>query len=703
MLKKLLLLLFLSFCSALFSQNNVDSLEQVLAGSPQDTNRVQLLFRLSRIFDSNDQKRSKIYLAEALTLSKKLSFKTGETNALIQLGIIAMETNNYGYTDSCLQEALKLAKEQKDSVFQGIIYNNIGMVRYEVFDYPGALESYFTAARIFEELNMESKLTSTINNIANIYFTQKRYDKALEYHLKSLAISKKIGAKSNVASSLNNLGLVYREMKDYKKAMEAYEEALQIAIEVNHRIGQSLLWNNLGKCHRIVGNYSKALECFEKALVIKIEMGDANGVAHTYNNIGDLYFDMKDYKRSIEYNLKSIVESEKKHNIGTLQNAYQSLAYAYKEINDYKKAYDYHMKFIELKDSIFDIEKSEQLAEMSTRFETEKKDKELIKKDAEIKFQAVESKQKETQRNAFVVGFILVGLLALFIFKGLRDKQKANKKLTSAYEEIDLKNKIVEEKNKNITDSINYARRIQAALLASDTLLEKNLPEYFILYKPKDIVSGDFYWAANSKSSGESEEFLICTGDCTGHGVPGAFMSLLGVSSLNEIVLEKRISQPNLILDELRAKLVNVLNPKDSVQKSYDGMDCSICKYNFKKMELEFAAANNGIWIISDSGVLKEYKADKQPVGYHSEPVPFTLQKVKLQKGDTIYTFTDGFADQFGGPKGKKFKYKQLQQLLIANSGKPLDYQKDALISALGNWQGPLEQIDDILIIGIKV
>lgn len=694
---RILLLLFLLLHTTLFSQNEKDSLERVLAKTAQDTNRVQLLIRISRFYDANDQKKATILLNEALSLSKKLKFEAGEANALVKLAVVSMEVNAYDYSDSCLQEALKIATRMKDTLFLGIIHNNFGMVHFEKFDYPRSLEHYFTAVKYLEGIHNESKLTSALNNIANIYFTQKLYDKALEYHLRSLEISKRLGAKSSIASSLNNLGLVYREKKDYKKAIEAYEEALKIAIEVNHKVGQSLLWNNLGKCRRIIGQYDEALKCFNEALKLKIEIGDANGAAHSYNNIGDVYYDLKQYNRSIEYNMLSIAESKKNNNAGTLVNAYQSLSMAYRELKDYKNAYMYHEMFFTIKDSLLNIEKMEQMAEMSTRFETEKKDKELIKKDAEIQFSEVESKRRATQRNAFLVGFVLIALLALVILKNLRDKQKANAKLTDAYGVIELKNRIVEEKNKNITDSINYAKRIQSALLASGSLLQRNLPEYFVLYLPKDIVSGDFYWAHQSDDS-----FLICTGDCTGHGVPGAFMSLLSISSLNEIVIEKKINAPNLVLDQLRDKIIKVMNPEGSLQKSYEGMDGTLCRYNFKSNELSFSGANNGVWIVSD-GELREYKGDKQPIGFHVDAKPFALQQVKLKKSDIVYTYTDGYADQFGGEKGKKFKYKQLQSLLLSVSSQPMQDQKKLLEKALLDWKGGFEQVDDILLIGVKI
>ncbi len=264
--------------------------------------------------------------------------------------------------------------------------------------------------------------------------------------------------------------------------------------------------------------------------------------------------------------------------------------------------------------------------------------------------------------------------------------------------EIEHQKEVIEEKNKDITSSIQYAKRIQGALLASDNVLEKNLPEHFVFYKPKDIVSGDFYWANECPSS-----FVLCVGDCTGHGVPGAFMSLLSTSFLNEITGERQITRPDLVLNTLRDEIIKALNPEGRLEEGKDGLDGVLCSFDFPNKKLEFACSNNPIWIIRD-GQLMEFKPDKFPVGmYEGERKPFTLQKLDLQKGDMVYLFTDGYADQFGGEKGKKFKYRQLQELLLANAAASLKDQKTALDAKLEQWKGRLEQVDDILIIGMRI
>ena len=298
----------------------------------------------------------------------------------------------------------------------------------------------------------------------------------------------------------------------------------------------------------------------------------------------------------------------------------------------------------------------------------------------------------------------LIGLLNL-VFTGLliflSTKQFKNEN-TAFNNEINFQRLEVEEKNKAITDSMHYAKKIQKALMASDTLLKKNLTEYFLLYKPKDIVSGDFYWAQQINS-----RFLIAVCDCTGHGVPGAFMSLLNITKLSETVNEKKITQPDLVFNQVREDIIKVLNPEGTEEERKDGMDAVLCSFDFENFKLDFACANNPIWIISGEAnrtALREYKTNKMPVGMHfGKKTNFKLESVDLKKGDTIYLFTDGFADQFGGSKGKKFKYLQLKELLLSVQSIPMEEQKLLLFKKLESWKGNLEQVDDILIIGIRI
>lgn len=295
--------------------------------------------------------------------------------------------------------------------------------------------------------------------------------------------------------------------------------------------------------------------------------------------------------------------------------------------------------------------------------------------------------------------------------KNLLQEQEKKKILESQKEklEVQVAERTVElaEKNKDITDSIKYAKRIQEAMLPNLDSMLKHIPDSFVLYKPKDIISGDFYWFTEKNNL-----LFLAAADCTGHGVPGALMSMIGSTLLNEIINGKGIIKADDILFQLREGIIKSLKQTGADGESKDGMDISLCIVNKANQSLEFAGANNPLWIIRNIETIEteseskliEIKGNKQPIGiYFGEANPFTAHTIKYNTGDVIYLFTDGYADQFGGPKGKKFKYSQLQQLILNNSSAPMRQQKENLENTIKSWKGELEQIDDILVIGIKL
>lgn len=270
--------------------------------------------------------------------------------------------------------------------------------------------------------------------------------------------------------------------------------------------------------------------------------------------------------------------------------------------------------------------------------------------------------------------------------------------LQDSNKQLSIQKDIIEEKNKSITDSINYAQKIQEAILPHYNSFKENFPESFILYKPKDIISGDFYWLNKKENS-----VLVAVADCTGHGVPGALMSMLGSTFLNEIVNEKQLTRPSAILFELRESIINILKQNEGNSESKDGMDIALCKIDLNTHTLTYSGAFNPLWIIKNEKLI-ELKANKFPIGtYLGERTKFEEHNLNLEKGDSIYLFTDGYADQFGGPDGKKFKYKNLQQLLLSINTKSMDDQKSILDTTINDWKNNIEQVDDILLLGIRV
>lgn len=345
-----------------------------------------------------------------------------------------------------------------------------------------------------------------------------------------------------------------------------------------------------------------------------------------------------------------------------------------------------------------------QLTELAIKYESTKKEKAIseLQKDKElndVKLQAkdVEISSREKTIAYFIFALIGFGISTIFIVRSNILRKKMNQELAIQKAEIEQQKHLVEEKHKEITDSINYAERIQKSFLATKDTLDENLKDYFIFFKPKDVVSGDFYWAETLLNG----NFALATADSTGHGVPGSIMSLLNITSLEKAIETE--SEPANILNTTRNIIINRLKKDGSPDGGKDGMDCSLVVFDRKNNKLIVSAAHNPVWIVRGTQVI-EIKADKMPVGKHdNQHVPFTQHEMDLQKGDIVYTLTDGFPDQFGGDKGKKFMSKNLRELLLANASVPMAQQKDLLENTFTTWKQNLEQVDDVTVIGVKI
>jgi serine phosphatase RsbU (regulator of sigma subunit) len=344
---------------------------------------------------------------------------------------------------------------------------------------------------------------------------------------------------------------------------------------------------------------------------------------------------------------------------------------------------------------------------LKTRFEVEKKETELEgkAKAEQEKMQAIARIEKKKQQfiiGAFIAGLTLILIFVFFIVNRLRitskqkriiEKQKAI--VEKQKQETEHQKLLVEAHQKEIIDSINYAKRLQMAILPTTETVREHLPDSFIFYQPKDIVSGDFYWIEHL-----DDTTFIAAADSTGHGVPGSMVSILCSNALNRAVKEFRLRNTGEILNKTRELVLETFAKSSSDVK--DGMDISLLAIHKAKQTLFWSGANNSLWYVVE-GKLNEIKGDKQPIGKTENAKPFTCHTVPYQAGSIFYLYTDGYADQFGGSKGKKFKYRQLQEYVLANSSRPMEEQKQLLGEEFENWKGNLEQVDDVTIIGLKI
>ncbi|HEY0029607.1 MAG TPA: tetratricopeptide repeat protein [Bacteroidia bacterium] len=660
----------------------------------------QVLFLLAFIFifqTASAQPEKKIDSLQAL-----LKLATQDTVRVKTLNQINIEYSNIGEFEKSIdfsRRAMHIAREAKDTLGLGESYNCIGNAYLRLGKYDKALENLLFSIKNYESINYKRGLANCKVSVGVIYYYQKEYDMAIAYYSQAIVIHKSINNRKGLASCLSNIGEIYRLQKKYVLAMEYFKEALAICEEMKMKKGMATALGNLGNVYYDLKNYNKALDHYLQSIEIKKELGNKQGMALTLNNIGSIYIIKKDFPKANTFSSQSLELAKSIDAKEDMKQAYKNLAEINFKQSNYKAAYEFHALYNDMKDSLVQAQSNEEIHEMQAKYDSETKELEIasLEKERTLSNSLLEHEKKS---KYFLAGFsALIFLFGIFFWRGYLNKRKVNRLLETQNHSIEEQKSLLEEKNKDITDSIRYAQRIQEATLPPDELISNLLPKAFILFKPKDIVSGDFYWIEQW-----GKQTLVAAVDCTGHGVPGAFMSIVASNLLNEAVIEHGLTQPAAILNSVRKGLAKILRKKQDDGQVKDGMDAALISIDFAENKLQYAGAYNPMWMIRN-GEFKEIKGDKTPIGagIHEEEKPFTNHTVELQKGDCIYLFTDGYADQFGGNKGKKFKYSSLKELLLQNHQLPMPEQKILLNTTIENWKGALEQVDDILLIGIQI
>lgn len=605
------------------------------------------------------------------------------------------------YADSLCNIFLKSASlpdstsllEQKANALNNLAFLNLNKGKIEE-----ALNFYFKSLKIRESINDYAGMATSYNSIGSIYNNQGDFEKAKEFFEKSLAMRKILGKPKGIAYSLNNLGCLYEQKKEVLTARKYYLESKTYIEQTEDSSGIASVYNNIGWSYQQTKNYDSALYYYSKSKEIGELIGDKTIITFALSNSGKVFYEIKQLDKGEAYTNKALKIAQEQGFPETIRNAASILSEIYAAKGNYKNAYEMHVLYKKMADSLRNKETEKKLLTEKLLYDFEKQ-KTLLTAENEKALLIAASENK--QKNIILLftslgGFSLIAF-SWILYQRLKITRKQNKIIEEQKKLLEHKNAIVEEKNKDITDSINYAKRIQDALLQNQNHISEHLPEHFILFLPRDIVSGDFYWAL------EKNDYLyFAVADCTGHGVPGAFMSLLGITFLNEICKNNQIQSPAEILEALRDKIINQLHQKDDLQTSFDGMDIALCRLNLKTNELLYAGANNPCWIVNrNNGKLTELHPDKQPVGIYTKPTPFNNHELILQKGDCIYLFSDGFADQFGGSKGKKMKTTLLRQKIKEASHLSAKEQKRYLKEFFISWKGQYEQIDDVCLLGL--
>jgi serine phosphatase RsbU (regulator of sigma subunit) len=603
--------------------------------------------------------------------------------SLNDLGCYNRKTNQIETSIKNFETALQIQKNAKIKKLEAELFLNLGLTYSVKKEFERAEKYYFLAQKIFEEASNKSKIAETENFIAKNQFLNSQNKYSINTCNNSLNIS------------LNN--------NDYKNASESYLVLSEIYSEEND-------FQESNKYYKLYSEYKKL---FSDEQIKK--SNQFSSIENQYENIAREARDqiqLEELKKAEYFKAKLETAKSERDLLEMKQQAQLNEAkLAYSKLD--KEKANQALKLIEeklrlKKIEITDLENRNKLNDLKTSYSQKQLELANNKNFLFLQSQIINELRVDIIRRnqrLLKLGIVsLVGLLLLviiFLIIGIKNRRKIqvqNLNLSKKNEEIENQRNIIYHRNKEFVDSINYAVKIQSALLPNEEDMIDSLGNIYVYFKPKDIVSGDFYWYYET-----SEYFFYATADCTGHGVPGGFVSMLGISLLNEIVKDKKIEEPCDVLDLLSAKIVADLKQTDVKNASKDGMDISFCRLNKQKTELTYAGANNDLWLIRNNQI-EVFKSDRQPVGFHfGELKQFNQHKIPLQKDDRIFTFTDGFADQFGGSKGKKFKSNNLKNLFISTYSHPIVEQKHIVNLTFENWKGNLEQVDDILIIGLRV
>lgn len=684
------------------SQSETDSLKNLLRLAKHDTTRLHLNVYLSEICDEQDIlsfAKPAVEIADQLLLQKnilenkplKSKILHDKSLALNNIGVVYRQQGDLLKALYYYEQALKIREQTGDQKSMAESYNNIGDMHIQQGNIPVGLEYLMQSLKIREAIKDSIGISTVYNNLGLIYLQQGNPEKGIEYFQKCLAIEELYPDNPRTGFLINNMARIYDGKKDSVNALKYYLKSYSVFEKLNHKRGLATVLNNLGATyynyHR---NPDKGLNYYNQGLSLWKEIGDKPNTSLTLNSISGIYFDLKKYLLAREYGENALRLAREVGIPENIRKAAQQLYMVYKSQKKFREALEMHTLFIQMRDSIFNEETQNTSYKLQLKYEYDKE--EAIKKTERQKELAIaeeERKQRQIITYAIAGGLFLVLLFSAVVFNRLRITRRQKKV-------IEAQKKTVDQKNKHITDSINYAKRIQDSILPTQEELSKCFSDYFIFFKPKEIVSGDFYWL----SSAQNGKKILAVADCTGHGVPGAFMSMIGNTLLNEIVNEKNILHPCEILNQLNEGIIQALHQESRAQD--DGMDISVCL--FEEEKITFAGANHSMYIVQNDS-LNVIKGDIYSIGsmFGKKDFSFSQQEIPLRENSFVYFSTDGFSDQVGGTSGKKFFAKQLENLLLSIASLEIKEQEKELKKIFDTWKGNYTQLDDVLLAGIKI
>jgi len=732
----ILLFTYLTSFAQKQEQARIDSINEYLKNyTEKDTNRVNALCDISFTYYSINPQKGLEAGFEALTIAQQLKFIPGQAKANRFIGVNYWGLSNYTGAIQYYKKALTAETKLNNKKGMGSNLMNIGIIYNSQSDYGKALDYYFKSLRLFEQIDFKKGMSHCYGNIVIVYMETGDNDKALEFAFKALEIDKALGNADGQANHLLKIGTCYTSKNELDKAMQYLNEALTKYKLLDNQRGVAITIGNIAGSYIKKKEFDTAIMYIQEAIASFEKLNSKKDLAINALNLSNAYIEMfkSNYKskligdgsNKLDYAMKNTekalaISQELKEKY--VERDARSQLYEIQKLKGNKaQALIEFEKFVALRDIINGEENKKDILRKELLFEFDKKatadsiknanEKQL--QQVQIEAQKANLKVERTKRYGLIAGILFLALF-LMITRRQKDVIKRQKDFVERQRSsISAQKKILEEKNKEIFDSIVYAKRLQEAILPSNKLLNKYLPNSYVFYKPKDIVAGDFYWMDTFAKDdfgnylkpldtdiNPADCIIFAVADCTGHGVPGAMISIFCSNALNRAIKEFCLLDPGNILDKVRSLVIETFEKSDMEVR--DGMDISLCVFNFKTIELYWAGANNPLWLVRNQELV-EFKPDRQPIGKFDNPSSFKTHKIKLEKGDKFYIFSDGLADQFGGEKGKKLKTRSMRELIMAQQSNSMQMQFDIMDKFFEIWKGELEQVDDICLIGVSV
>ncbi|HUW05930.1 MAG TPA: tetratricopeptide repeat protein [Williamwhitmania sp.] len=588
------------------------------------------------------------------------------------------------------------------------VYNLLGGVQWARGNYPKAIETFLKAIKLKEKVNDSIGIANVYNNIGIIYDDQKDYKNAVIWYQKALAIYRAKDFNSGLRNALNNLGVAYKNMKEYNKAYMVLEESLLMEKKVGNISGIGYSANNIGEVLLQKGNYVHAEVYIQKAINSLMECGEESGLPACYINLGRINEKLGRRNQAVIFLHKGLSLALKYKDLEKQKEANYWLYSIRKEQGDLGKALRNFEQFHSISDTLNGVQAKKQLNELMVQYGSEKKESRIQTLEKEQLFQNVLLKKKRLELLIASIASLMLLVLAIMLFYNYYQKRNAfrvlalkNIEIEEQKEEMSTQRDEISKTNLRITDSIHYAKTIQNALLTPFDSIKKHFSSYIYFNLPKDIVSGDFIWTGM-----HGRKMIISAVDCTGHGVPGAFMSMLAITYLNQIFSEVEEVNPAWFISRMKEKIEQALHQRGRLDDSHDGLAISLAVIDVDTRQLDFASAGMKSVVlrrtIKGNEVIR-LKGNTTAIGYYKGGSDFHINSVNLLPNDRFFMFSDGYADQFGGPTGRRLLYKGFAEIISRSADLPIEKQLEVIESSFYQWKGDREQIDDVMVFGLEI